>query len=334
MSWACARSFVARRHAQGDGDRRRFPKRALRSTVPILLLASAGLRASWNLSADADLRYRLSDWRDHGGGVHVLGASVRKTFSDSKGDRVTMFGLVEAHDNFSEIMPHELYARYKGPLGSWNVTVGRFGLPYGLLTGFSASRLLYDMPHHALLGFDVDNGVMLSGVVGMWEYAAAVTQGYGPHHVPGFPGHGLGTARLGATLGDAGDVMLGVSGAYGWTAHAHERDMASERAVGGVDATVYLGRLLCRVELNGGAVDRRLTATAFAGFDFALLPRLDVNVAVTGIYRADNPEDAWFAGVTYKTRWFTVRGGYRYAWYTEPHHQVALQLYRLFSFNF
>lgn len=300
----------------------------------VVLLAAAGPRASWNVSADIDVRYRLSDWRDHAGGLHVAGLSLRKTFADSKGDRLTLFGLVEASDNFREIMPHELYGQYKGPLGSWNVTLGRFGLPYGLLTGFSSSRLLYDMPHRATIGYAVDNGIMLSGVKGMWDYGVAATQGYGPHHTPGFPGHGLGTARLGVTLGDAGDVILGVSGAYGRTSHAHHRDSTVSRAVGGIDATLYLGRLLCRMELNGGVADEQFLATGFAGADFALLPGLDVHIAVTGVRRGDHTEDAWFAGVTYKLRWCTLRGGYRYAWHNKPHHQAALQIYRLFSFTF
>lgn len=304
------------------------------TVLVVILVATVGARASWNISADADLRYRLLEWHRHDGGLHVAGLSVRKTFADKKGDRLTLFGLVEVYDNFKEIMPHELYALYKGPLGSWNVTVGRFGLPYGHLPNFSGSRLLFEMPHKQVIGYEVDNGVMISGVKGMWDYAVAASQGYGPHHTPGFPGHGLATARVGATLGDAGDVILGVSGAYGRTSHAHERDSTTSRAVGGADATIYLGRLLYRLELNGGIVDEQFQATGFAALDYALLPRLDLNIAVTGIRHGDNNEDAWFTGITYKPQWFTLRGGYQYARYKEPHHRVVLQIYRLFSFNF
>jgi hypothetical protein len=227
-----------------------------------------------------------------------------------------------------------LYGRLKGPLGSWNVTLGRFGLPYGLLTGFTTSRLLYDMLHHELLGFNVDNGIMLSGVVGMVDYAVSVTQGYGPHHVPGFPGHGLGAGRLGFTLGDAAEIIVGVSGAYGKTSHAHHRDMTTERALGAVDATAYLGRLLYRIELSAGTVDKDFFGAGFAAFDYALLPRLDINLAITGTLHGTDTDEALFAGVTFKPKWFTLRGGYRYAYHNEPNHQAALQIYRLFAFNF
>jgi hypothetical protein len=299
-----------------------------------VLLAAGHSRASWNVSADADLRYRLSDWQHHGGGLHVAGVSVRKTLADRKGDRLILFGLIETHDNFADVMPHELYARYKGPMGSWNLTLGRFGLPYGLLSGFTASRLLYDTPYRDVLGFAVDNGVMLSGVVGMVDYAVSATQGYGPHHVPGFPGHGLGVGRVGLTLGSGAELIVGVSGVHGWTAQPHDPDHAVERALGGVDATAYLGRLLCRVELSAGMVESEFVGAGFAAFDFALLPRMDINLAVTGMVHGEELSDAWFAGVTVKPKWFTLRGGYRYARYDEPHHQVALQVYRLFSFTF
>ncbi len=307
---------------------------SLKSAFAALLLVAAVLEASWNISADIDLRYRLSEWQHHDGGLHVAGASVRKTFSDRKGDRLTLFGLVEAHDNFSMVMAHELYGLYKGPLGSWNVSVGRFGLPYGLLTGFSASRLLYTMPHHELLGYDVDNGIMLSGVRGMLDYGISVTQGYGPHHLPDFSGHGLATGRLGFTLGDAGETIVGVSGVYGTTAHAHDRDMTIDRALGALDMTMYLGRLLCRAELSGGMVNSKLIGAGFVAIDYALLPRLDVNLGITGVRNGTETHDAWFTGVTHTSRWFTLRGGYQYAYYNEPHHQVAVQLYRLFAANF
>ncbi len=112
------------------------------------------------------------DWEHSEANIHRIGISARKTFADRHGGRLILFGLVEAEDNFDEIMAHEFYGQYKGPMGAWNVTAGRFGLPWGLLPGFSASRLLYDMPHDRLLGMDVDSGVKVSGMVG------------GPSHVP------------------------------------------------------------------------------------------------------------------------------------------------------
>ena len=300
--------------------------------------------AAWNLSADVDARYQWTDWEHSGANLHLLGASVRKTFADEKGDRWIFFGLVEAEDNIDEIMMHELYGQYKGPLGAWNVTAGRFGLPWGLLPGFSASRLLYDMPHDRLLGMDVDSGLKVSGVVGALDYGISVTQGYGPHHTPHDLGHGLVVGRIGFTPGDTDEFSVGVSGAWGRSRMAHDdesTDMADMdpdrdvlRALGGVDATIYMGRLLGRIELASGRVDHRSLTTAFAGLDYALLPKLDLNLAVNAAWHGSDDEEAWFVGFTGNPPWFTIRGGYQYAGESDARHTVTLQVYRLFSWSY
>jgi len=92
--------------------------------------------ASWNLSADVDARYRWEDRDDYEANLHRVGASVRKTFADDRGDRFILFALVEAEDDFDEIIAHEFYGQYKGPLGAWSLTTGRFGLPGGFCQVF------------------------------------------------------------------------------------------------------------------------------------------------------------------------------------------------------
>jgi hypothetical protein len=293
---------------------------------------AANVNASWNVSADADLRYYLSDWREHDPHVHVLGASVRKTFSDGTGDRLILFGLAEAGHNFSEFMVHELYARLKGPMGAWNITLGRFGLPYGLLTSFSTSRLLYQSITETVLGIDADNGIMVSGTLGAFDYGIAGTQGLGAHGMPQFPGHGLVTGRGGITLGDAEEFAFGLSGAYGKTAHGGHSDIVHERALVGIDATVSLGRTISRVEVSGGVVDRELYAAGFAGVDIAVLPGMDLTIA-TQLVAGNEYRDAWFLGLSKRFPWFTMRGGYTYGYFGPVHHKISVQAYRLFSLN-
>jgi hypothetical protein len=316
--------------------------------LSLLIMVPATTWAAWNLSVDGDARYRLTDWEDHDANVHLVGASLRKTLSDGKGDRLILFGLVEAEDNFSEVMLHEIYGTYKGPMGLWNVTVGRFGLPWGLLPGFSATRLLYDMSHGAVLGMNVDNGLMLSGVSGALDYAASVTQGYGPRGTPEDLNLNLGTARIGFTPGDTEEFTIGVSGAVGKSRRAHaadpkgdmgmdmdtQMDRALHRAVAGLDATWYLGRWLGRTEVSYGRVDHQAMTAGFAALDYALLPKLDVTLATNLIWRGSDFTDEWFAGFTGKPPWFTIRGGYRYVGNSPSHHEVVFQLYRLFSYNF
>jgi hypothetical protein len=297
----------------------------------LLLVGATTAGATLNLSADADVRYTLSPGPVQGGGVAVVGASVRKTFADAKGDRLTLFGLVEAYDNFSQIMVHELYARYKGPLGRWNITAGRFGLPWGLLTNLSTTRLLYDFGHEHLLGLDADNGLMVSGVVGSLDYGVALTQGYGAHHQPAVKGPGLASGRLGLTLGEGAEWSVGVSGLYGSTAHEHSRDMFVKRALGGVDATAWLGRYTARAEITAGVIDAQSIVAGAGALDVALLPRLELNLALRGEHSEHGVQGRVVSGVSFKPRWFTLRGGYEYGYGTEPRHRVALQLYRQFA---
>ena len=300
--------------------------------------------ATWNLSLDGDARYRWEDWEHSEAHLHLVGASIRKTFADSRGDRLIFFGLVEAEDNFDDVIAHELYGQYKGPLGAWNVTAGRFGLPWGLLSGFSASRLLYDMPHDRLLGMDVDSGLKVSGVAGTLDYGISFTQGYGPHHTPHDMGCGLAVGRVGFTPGDTDEISLGLSGAWGRSLLTHDEDASGMaemdagrdilRALGGVDATLYLGRFLGRIEFASGRVDHRSLTTAFAALDYALLPKLDLNLAVNAARHGSDYEDVWFVGLTGNTPWFTIRGGYTYAGESDARHTVTLQIYRLFSWSF
>ncbi|MBA3028047.1 MAG: hypothetical protein FP816_04420 [Desulfobacteraceae bacterium] len=145
---------------------------------------------------------------------------------------------------------------------------------WGLLPGFSASRLLYDMPYDRLLGMDVDSGLKISGVMGAVDYGLSVTQGYGPHNTPQDIGHGLAVGRVGFTPGDTDEISLGLSAAWGRSLISHDEDASDMvgmnkdrevlRALGGVDATLYLGRFLGRIEVATGRVDHQPLATTFA----------------------------------------------------------------------
>ena len=304
-----------------------------RSVVTVLPLTAAVAYASWNLSADAD--GRLAGWRKADAELHTAGVSLRKTFADAKGDRFTAFTLIEAEHNASSVMAHEMYGRYKGPMGVWNATVGRFTLPFGLLVNFSTTRLLYRSLDVHTLGMDVDNGLQVSGTSWILDYAAAVTQGYGPHRALDVKGKGLAVGRVGVTLGEAEESVVGISGAYGRTATGHGgMDSTARRVLAGADATLYRGRAVIRGEIDGGKIEGRGFAAVFCAVDFGLLPRLDLTVAGSFVRHGRVRADETFIGLAVRPTWFTIRGGYRYAYDGTDNHEVALQLYRLFSWYF
>jgi hypothetical protein len=176
---------------------------------------------------------------------------------------------------------------------------------------------------------------MVSGTKGMVDYAAAITQGYGPHRAVDFGGNGLGSGRIGFTLGDAEECVVGISGAYGRTVSGHSAmDASILRGLAAADATLYLGRSVTRLEIDGGKIGGHGFAAAFCAVDFGLLSRLDLNAAGSFVRYGVTKDDYMFFGLTFKPKLLTIRGGYRYAHHGTPEHEVSLQLYRLFSWNF
>ena len=333
--------------------------RFLRAVVPafvMILLAGAASEcaASWNLSLDADVRGRIESGSEPDATLNLFGASLRKTFADARGDRLVLFALFETEKGFDESRDdslHEIYAQYKGPMGTWNIAVGRFGLPWGLLPNFSAKRLLYDMPHDRVLGMDVDSGIKISGVQDMLDYGLSYTRGYGPRNTVDAGSHGIATGRIGITPGETEEFSLGLSGAWGRSINAHDADhneadhvdpdhsmrddddRALQRAVLGLDSTLYLGRWLIRSEVSGGQVDNRAVRALFAAADYALRSNLDLNLAAN-LSRVDSETmNEWFAGLTCRLPWFILRGGYRYVGYGDARNQITIQIYRLFSYT-
>jgi hypothetical protein len=303
----------------------------------IVVLLSAGLFpviGALNLSVDADARYRLSEWEKQELSLEHFGVLARQTFSDGRGDRFILSGLFEAENNFKELSLHELWARYKGPLNKWSVTAGRFTLPFGLLYSFDASRLIYEPQWSVTIGVDVDNGLMLSGVINRFDYSLAITQGYGHHHVPQFPGYGLGTARLGIALGETDEFNIGISGAFGKTAMHENREMAITRGAGAIDATIYAGQFLLRTEIVSGKIEMHSFVSFLSSIDYALCQNIDITAGGAAYQKNSLWDNRFFTTITFKPPWLTIRGGYEYAYHRESKHNVTFQLYRLFSFTF
>lgn len=299
----------------------------------VLQLTPSNLYASWNFSADADLRSRWSSPAELSAEIHAMGLSIRKSFADYSGDRYIISGLFEAEKNFSEFMIHELYFRYKGPMGLWNITAGRIGIPYGLLTSFSTSRHIFEKPIEEIVGFDADNGIMLSGVAGIFDYGISLSQGYGAHRVPEFPGVGFGAGRFGVILGEAEEYAIGVSLSGGRTNTAHMDQSTITRITGGLDATFNIGQSIIRAEVNAGNIDNHRIVSGYGLLDYTLHRRLDLSTGFRLINSHNKTNSSLFAGFSFNPPWFNLRGGYIYEHSGKQKHSISLQLYRLFSYT-
>jgi hypothetical protein len=230
-------------------------------------------------------------------------------------------------------MIHELYLRFKGPMGLWNITAGRIGIPYGLLTSFSTSRHIFEMPFEEVVGFDADNGIMFSGVAGIFDYGVSLSQGYGAHRMPEFPGEGFGAGRVGVVLGEAEEYSIGVSIAGGRTSTAHMDHSITTRITGGLDATFNIGQSVIRTEVNAGVVDKHRIVSGYGLLDYTVHRRLDLSAGVRIINSHNTTNGALFAGLSFNPPWFNLRGGYIYEHSGKQRHSISLQLYRLFSYT-
>lgn len=320
----------------------------LNYSVAALLLAGAlsSGRASLTLTGDVDLRYKAFILASHWGGLEALGLSARKTFADSRGDRWTLYGIAEVKSNLSDVMLHEAWVKYKGPLGVWNLTAGRIRLPFGLLSGFSDDRLLYHSLEESSLGFDADNGLMFSGIAPGFDYSLSFTQGLG--HLPiDKLGKGFATGRIGFQVGEFTDGSLGFSAAAGSTAghvetstsmgdHSQVEGMTmyTARYLFAADYTSYFGQATGRAEVVGGMVDEDVYLGAFGSIDYALSSKTVITGAVTVSSHRSSFDDEWFCGISYSPAWVTLRAGYTYSHFKEKNHAISLQAYRLFSATF
>lgn len=298
------------------------------SFATIFINLEQDLRGSYNSSSDPE-------WS---GEINSLGGSLRKVFSGDKGDRVILYAQAEAAHNLSQILVHQVYAQVKGPMGKWNVSLGRIPLPWGLLTEWSPDRMPYKSPYKATVLHGSDNGVSVSGVLGMFDYGVAVTQGFGMGDIESFPGHGVVTTRLGLMPNYSSDFALGVSFTTGTSLVSAEGHGAGEtheekRTAAALDATAYLGRGVYRLETGVKKLDDHWQPNIFATVEYTVLPKL--TLMGTGQVYAQNFDHAYgsaYAGVSVPLKALTIRGGYEYEKGKEENvHKASIQLYRSFS---
>ncbi|HPQ42004.1 MAG TPA: hypothetical protein PLV45_16670 [bacterium] len=316
--------------------------------------------ASGLFSLEGDARAHWTEREDPAAELDVIAVSIRKTLADRTGDRWMLSAMLEFQDDLSEVMLHEAYVRFKGPMGKWNITTGRFQLPFGLLSSYSTNRQLYDGLTDATAGLHADGGILVSGVLGDLDYGLALTQGRGVHDDPDLHGLDLVSGRAGWTFGDFGDIAAGVSLLIGTSpaghgpsgthsndfsgsetgehSDTHENmpgDTRLDRWIVGLDATVYAGLWLTRWEFQTGEIGSDAFAGGFIMAEYPVLPRLDLtgSLRVTHIDRETTAN--LYLGFSHSSPWFTIRGGYTYDRFkTDYSHGVGIQLYRLVSWPF
>lgn len=306
--------------------------------ISTFFLVSAALltnvTAAGFVSLDADARYTNTDFKEDLFALKTFGVVARQVVSDGTSDRWILYGQLEVVDDFSTTDIHQMYAMFKGPMGKWNVTAGRLRLPYGLLPGYSTDHVPFAALDHYTIGVESDNGVAVSGIAGVFDYAIAVTQGSGIFS--GFPEQGLCTGRLGIPFGESGEYAIGISGAAGRSTASHLGETIFKRMkLGALDFSGSLGRTSFRSEFSTGLQDDDVQIAGFAGADFSVTSWLEANTAISLVRQAGEYHHAWgFLGTTLTTNYLMIKGGYKYVYHGPIDHQITLMAYKQFAFNF
>lgn len=306
-------------------------------TLLSLLVFPTEVSATLTFGADVDARYQLTNYEDGELMVKGLGSSLRKVFADDKGDRLVLFAFVDLMDNFHETTVEQAYAQYKGPMGRWNVTVGRYIVPFGLLTSYLSERLLIKTLEHKTIGERYDSGLQVSGVLGDFDYALSVSGGTGTNKWLDFDKSPAGTFRIGYQGADFEDLRGGVSGFIGSVlpdmAHGGT-DSTMNKQLLALDLTKYSGPMVVRAEITTGAEEGKFLLGGYLGADYAILPRIDLNLAYTHMTSTVYDQDAISVGVTYNLfPGFQMRVAQKFS-LKEDENVSAFQIYNMFTYTF
>jgi len=178
----------------------------------IILISNLCEAGSFQLSGGADGRYSNTNGDENDIEIEGLFLNFRKVFSDEKGDRFIVVGQLDAEHNLKEIKPYQTYIQYKGPLGKYNIRVGHYILPFGLLSDYDTERLSLKALEDLSLGIKLDTGIELLGYLRDFDYAISLSQGVGRNRLTDVDNGKLVIARIGW---QGEDISIGLSGLIG-----------------------------------------------------------------------------------------------------------------------
>ena len=260
--------------------------------------------------------------------LQKAGLGIRRIIQDSSGDRLLLFMRLEAEDNFKENHVEQLYAKYKGPMGKWNITLGRMNVPFGLITEYDTEWQVIKTLERQTIGFRNDDGVKLSGFKGPFDYELLIGQGEGIEDDE--DSRGMGTFRtVYRWMGD-NELSVGMSLLY-------NRTRPETRKLAGIDLIAYRGLMVFRSELVAGKGGQGDILSLFTGMDYSLFPAIDLNLGYS-YFREEEKESVITLGASWNSPYWGLvfRAGTRYHIndFSEDGHEILIQVYRRFSAYF
>lgn len=230
------------------------------------------------VSGGFDNRYRKANREPNTFELHGAFLNLRTVFSDELGDRLILVTQYDFEDNFRESHFYYTYAQIKGPLGKINLRIGRYVVPFGLLTYYDTERLLLQTLEKQSLGIKTDVGAQVFGFVSDLDYAVSISNGVG-RYWKDIDENKLVIARLGLT---GQDTRLGLSYLNGriFTPMTREFPVESNkyRQHLALDLEHFFDLFIIRAEILHGSEEAITVGGGFLGVDYSIGPTIDVNL--------------------------------------------------------
>jgi len=290
-------------------------------------LAFSFQAAAFEIDLETSLQYKNSDFKDNDYSLEKAALGLKKIISDKKGDRLQFFLKLEAEENFEETGIAQLYVKYKGPMGRWNITLGRSLVPFGLITDYDSEMLILKTQEKFTIGHKVADGIKLSGFWKSIDYELL-----------------FGAVELESSdLGNI-DKMLALKTSYkgydpedinfGLSLLTSEFSEKRKNLLG-VDITKFHGLLISRNEFVFGKITDQEMYSIFAGLDYSILPKIDISSAYT-YFQTEDAKHTAFLGITYNSTFFgtVFRLGNKYYFKDEKgvdKNEIIIQIYNSFN---
>jgi hypothetical protein len=248
-------------------------------TILLLALSASGATAqSLQVSGGFDTRYKKGSNEPNTFELRGAFLNLRKVFSDELGDRLILVTQYDFEDNFRESHFYYTYAQIKGPLGKINFRIGRYVLPFGLLTYYDTERLLLQTLEKQSLGIKTDVGAQVFGYVGDLDYAFSISNGVG-RYWKDIDRNKLLIARLGLAGEDTraglsclnGQIFTPMTREFPFDSYAYRQRLA-------FDIEHYYDLFIIRSELLYGSEEGVKVGSGFVGVDYSITPTIDVNL--------------------------------------------------------
>lgn len=302
----------------------------IKKLLLLLVLFNVYAQAS-QVDIEGSLVYMHSDNEGDNLSLEKASISMRETLSDEQGDRLHLFFKLESEDNFNETHIDQLYAKYKGPMGRWNITLGRSFIPFGLITDYDSEMLLVETQEKKTIGYKGDDGIKLSGFWKSMDYELLFSPGKWMPNDYKDRNDKMFSAKISFKGEELEDPKFGFSFLSG-DFQGVKKDLFS------IDFTQYYGLLVSRNEVVFGKQDKDDLLSIFSGIDYGLLPSVDLNVAYSH-FKADYEENSAFLGITYNSPFYGLvfRAGNTHYFKNntgDNNNELRIQIYKSYSHYF